>query len=172
MSERRKKRPSKRIEQPTQVEQVPVPQGEQVDNGRTFRQFAYGLGFMGLAAYASSYNMHETALLSSYGRDFLGPVIAAQMGQFWSTAGRALNIPIPERLTRSSLPFITAALIYAGTYEGYQYYAQQEGVQQVKKDGRFDVGDLAAAGLGAVFARQMSNFINRSSGSTQKKKKS
>lgn len=125
----------------------------------TLRQFTYGLGFMSAALYSQAYGLHNNEFLSSYGKDFLAPAVLTQMGQFWSTAGRAFGLPIPERLTHSPGPFVAVALAYGYMYEAAQFYAKHKGLEEQGR-GRFDQGDIAAETLGAIFAYGISRYIN------------
>lgn len=111
-----------------------------------------GMTAWSFAAFSFEYKAHHIELLSSYGKDFIGPTI------FYSFA-QALTIASP-RFERFGKPRATLAVywIYALGSEFIQYQTQNS-VDPL--GGRYDPYDILALGLGTAFAIGINKYLNR-----------
>ncbi len=133
------------------------------ENIRSVKLIGSTIALTGAGLFAQSYNLHGSEILSSYGKDFLGPVVFGQGGQLLATTREALGRPTSKKLTHSPTPYIALALAISYLHEGMQFYASQnQTVQEQMEGGRFDPIDLAVYAVGAVFAYRVSKWVNGS----------
>ncbi len=105
-----------------------------------------------LVALSLEYPLHQIELVSSYGKDFIGPLFAWSSLQLLS-----LNFPKLENWAKSIRPLIPYST-YALGMELFQYqFADVQ--EQLNLPGRYDPWDLAALGAGTAFALAANRFI-------------
>lgn len=108
-----------------------------------------GLSALSLATFSMlGYPIHENEFLSSYGKDFLGPLAT------WYSLSA---VPRLEKLAQSKIPLLIYA-VYAINMELLQSHGRfiQE---QMASPARYDPWDLVMWGAGTAFALGVNRFI-------------
>lgn len=135
-------------------DEIPVEQKERITANPALlgARILTGMTAWSFAAFSIDYKIHQTELLSSYGKDFIGPLIFYSFAQALTLAG--------PKFERFGKPKATLAVygIYALGVEFMQY--QSQGLNDALGS-RYDPYDILALGLGTAFALGVNKYLNR-----------
>lgn len=111
-----------------------------------------GMTAWSFAAFSVDYKIHQNELLSSYGKDFIAPLIFYSFAQALALAG--------SRFQRFGKPRV--ALVAYGIYAlGAEFLQHQSGNLNDTIGSRYDPYDILALGLGTAFAIGVNKYLTR-----------